>query len=160
RDKAERGKAPSSLRCVSSSDLLGAFPPAPSRRAALAGVSATGLPVPYASPKVGARPGSHVRPFRPRGAGVRRIGDPVGGHYERATRTSSRNSRSSRLATRVLGAFTEPRASVSRGRGIDGRHGDRTRSRNPEAQTRRGRARRRPAAGVVPALDVARRSAG
>src|SRR6266404_3564515 len=73
-----RGKAPSSLRCVGSSDLLGARPPAPSRQACPRRRQPTGLPIrtpPRRSAYVPAR--TYVRSSLVNELGVRRIGEPV-----------------------------------------------------------------------------------
>ncbi len=162
----ERGKTPSSLRCVGSSDLLGAFPPEPDPPGRPRRRPPNRPAGPCAFPKVCARPGPHVRPFRPRkrfrSPTHRRTGESA--HYDRAARWSrgicpgistvdvrgiveaarrdlGRNW-STRLRARCSRSIHRTRALVSHGRGIDGGHGDRARSRDPQAQTRRGGAGR------------------
>ena len=101
-----RGKAPSSLRCVGSSDLLGALPPAPNRRAALAGARQPAAAGPHTSPhssprrlglQLGARPGPHVRPFRPR----KRFRSPTHRRTGKADNTTAPRERQAEFACRL-----------------------------------------------------------
>ena len=183
----ERGKAPSSLRC---SQLRSPRGPSLGRRRSTGcprrrprRTSPAGHTQPRKAPH--ARP--LVRPFRvrrvadPESAHRRTgIGDsttaPVEGQEEirgshGAIFTCSQRELSCSDATPVPSRRGTDRRDRSRptaknrARTVAPRryrwsHGDRAGSRNPAAQARRGGAGRRSVAGVVPALDVARRSAG
>ena len=132
-----REKAPSSLRCVGSSDLLGAFPPAPSRRARprrrptdrLAGpCPPRGLaPKDSAPSSVHAPVRTYVRSDPASGFGVRRIGEPVRADITTAPRERQAEFRRSRLPDRVASVraqFAEhshdASAECRTRRGIDG----------------------------------------
>jgi hypothetical protein len=113
RIEAGRGKAPSSLRRFRDSDLLGTLPSGaessgyPRRRPADRHAGPCSSPPTFvpkdSGPRFGSRTGTHVRPFRSR----KRVQSPThrrtgkSGHYDRATRASSRIFRDARLDARL-----------------------------------------------------------